>query len=233
MAIVPQHATATADVNGDAVFMFPDVPQGELWSGTTQISGAPSTGVGIVTGGGEYFGEMYGPGSYGPWTCSSTQRLAITASGLTPHAQYQAVWHADDKADQYSTYPAPITPIAVGGGGVVDVGNFPAIQTVDGTVGVTGTVTAQPSLVAVVPSGQVTMTGSIVTLPANTAAEGVVLTSPASNAHPIAVGGPLVTAGTGMILSPGQAPTPVLPVANANVFSAIGTAGDVLSFLVL
>jgi hypothetical protein len=233
MAIVPQHATATADVDGDATFMFPDVPQGELWSGTTQISGAPSTAVGVVTGGGEYFGDMYGPGSYGPWTCGATRKLVITATGLVPHTQYEAVWHADDKGAAYSTYPAPITPVAVSGGGTVDVGNFPAIQEVDGTVGVTGTVTTEPTLAVAVKSGQITMTGSIVTLPSDVAVQGVVLSAPASNGHPISIGGPLVTAGTGMILSPGQAPTPVLPVANADVLSAIGTNSDVLSFLVI
>jgi hypothetical protein len=232
MPIIPQHSTATADVSGDAIFMFPDVPQGELWSGTTQIAGAPSTAIGKVTGGGEYFGEMYGPGSYGPWTCGNSQRLSIAASGLNPHTQYEAVWHADDKGDQYSTYPAPVSPTTVSGGGTVDIGNFPAVQTVDGTVGVTGTVTTEPSLAGVVTSGQVTMTGSIVTLPANAAVQGVTLSAPASNGHPVSVGGPLVTAGSGMILSPGQAPTPVLPVANSDLLSAIGTAGDVLSFLV-
>ena len=143
---------------------------------------------------------------------------------------------------------APITPTTVVGGGVVDIGNFPAIQTVDGTVDVgnfpatqtvdgavtvTGTVTADPALVAVVKSGQVAMTGSIVNLPSNAASQGVVLTAPASNAGPVAVGAALVAPGTGMILSPGQAPTPVLPVANSNVLHAIGTSGDVLSFLVL
>lgn len=232
MPIVPQHATAIADPDGDATFMFPDVPQGELWSGTTQIAGAPSTTVGIVTGGGEYFGNMFGPGSYGPWTCGSSQRLVITATGLTPDAQYEAVWHADDKGSEYSTYPAPITPVAVGGGGTVDVGNFPAIQEVDGTVAVTGAVTAEPELAGAVRSGQVTMTGSIVSLPFFVAVQGVVLSVPSSNADPISVGGPLVAANTGMILSPGQAPTPVLPVANADAFSAVGTSGDVLSFLV-
>ena len=248
MAIVPQHADATADGSGDAVFMFPDVPQGELWTGTTQIAGAPSTAVGVVTGGGEYFGEMFGPGAYGPWTCGATRRLAISASGLTPGVQYQAVWHADDKGEQNATYPAPITPTTVVGGGVVDIGNFPPIQTVDGTVDVgnfpatqtvagavtvTGTVTADPALVAVVKSGQVAMTGSIVNLPSNAASQGVALTAPASNAGPIAVGAALVAPGTGMILSPGQAPTPVLPVANSSALHAIGTSGDVLSFLVL
>jgi hypothetical protein len=241
MPIVPKHATATADADGDATFAFPDVPQGELWSGTTQVSGAPSTMVGVVTGGAEYFGDVYGPGSYGPWTCGSTQRLIITASGLTPGVQYQAVWHADDKGETYSTYPAPITPVAVSGGGTVDIGNFPPIQEVDGTVdvgnfptsqAVTGTVTTEPTLAPAVTSGQVTMTGSIVTLPSHVPTQGVVLSTPASNGHAVSVGGPLVTTGTGLILSPGQAPTPVLPVANADELSAIGTSGDVLSWLV-
>lgn len=233
MPIVPQHAVATADGDGDATFVFPDVPQGTVYCGTTQISGAPSTAVGVVTGSGEYFGDMYGPGSYGPWTCGSTQKLAISATGLTPGTQYEAVWHADSEGAKTSTYPAPITPVAVSGGGTVDVGNFPAIQTVDGTViadqggapwAVTGVVASAPALASSAPGGQVVMTGSGVALPSHAATAGVVLSAPITNAHPIEIDG-------GFIVEPGEM-TPLLPVTNSDVFTATGTASDVLSFLV-
>jgi hypothetical protein len=228
MAIVPQHATAMADGSGDAVFVFPDVPQGELWCGTTQIRGAPATAVGIVTASGEFLGEMFGAGSWGPWTCGATRILAITTTGLNPGTQYQAVWHADSQGAEFSTYPSPITPTAVSGGGSVIVANFPAIQTVDGTVDVG----ALPKAAAV-ESGEVTMTGFVVNLPANAPVVGVVLSAPATNGNPVYVGGVAVAIGTGMILSPGQAPTPVLPVANSDALFAIGTGPDVLSFLVI
>lgn len=220
MAIVPQYATATADASGDAAFLFVDVPLGELWCGTTQVPNAPATFIGIVTATGAQLGQMNGPGSYGPWTCDHSQRLAISASGLTPHAQYQAIWHADDKGRDFSTYPAPITPTAVIGPvvGTVDVGNFPAVQTVDGTV------TALPSLAGSAPGGSVTMTGSAVTLPAHAATQGVVLSAPTTNVHGVSVNG-------GFALDPGQV-TPLLPVSNSDVFAATGTGPDVLTFLV-
>ena len=236
MPIVPQHATATSDGSGDAVFSFPQVPQGELWCGTTQIPDAPGGAVGKVTASGELLGSIYGPGSYGPWVCGATRVLAISVSALSPNTQYQAIWHADDKGNTTSTYPAPITPTVVSGGGTVTVDNFPAVQTVDGTVTATqGTVpwVTKGQQAAAVESGQVVMTGSDITLPSHPASEGVVLSAPSSNAHPIYVGGSAVTSGTGLILSPGQAPTPVLPVLNSDVLTAIGTSPDVLSYLVI
>lgn len=230
MAITPQHATATADVDGDAVFTFPDVAQGELWCGTTTIPGAPASAVGLVKAGGELLGSMAGSGSYGPWTADFSRKLTISVSGLAPLTQYQAVWHADSKGAEFSTYPAPITPTVVTGGGVVDIGNFPAIQEVDGTVAVSNF--PGPAQASAVESGQVSVTGSASPLPSHAATVGVTLSAPASNAHPVSIGGSGVTAGTGLILSPGQAPTPVLPVTNSNVLSVVGTAGDVVSFLV-
>lgn len=240
MAIVPQHATATADADGDAVFSFPDVPQGELWCGTTSIPGAPSTAVGMVTTGGQLVGATYGPGSYGPWIADYSQKLAISVTGLTPGVQYVAVWHADDKGTAFSTYPAPITSTVAGEVTIptpleifgtvtanqgdppweVDVTNFPATQPVSGTV------TAEPVLAGAVGSGQVSMTGSAVTLPAHAAVQGVVLSAPSANAHPITLGA------SGFVMEPGQT-TPLLPVTNSNLFSAVGTSGDLLSFLVI
>lgn len=231
MPIVPQHASATADASGDATFTFPDVPQGEIWCGTTQIPGAPATAVGMVTASGELIGQTTGSGSFGPWTCGSSRHLVISITGLTPHQQYQAIWHADSSGASFSTYPAAITPTTVAGGGSVDVANFPAVQTVDGTVDVGNF--PGPPLAPSVASGQVTMTGAAVPLPSHVPVVGVVLSAPASNVQPVSIGNPGVTAGTGLILSPGQAPTPVLPVANSDVLSVIGTSSDVVSFLVI
>jgi hypothetical protein len=249
MAIVAQHATDTADVDGDAIFSFPDVPQGQLWCGTTQVPGAPSTMNATVTAGGLLVGSMQGPGSFGPWTCDYSQKLIISAAGLSPGAQYQAVWHADDKGSAFSTYPAPITttvsgpvsvpvPLQVTGtviadqgappwavDGTVSVGNFPASQTVNGTV------TAAAQLAGTAPVGALTMTGSPVQLPNLGATQGVTLCAPVANTHPVAIGGPAVTATTGFVLDPGHI-TPLLPVVNADLLYAIGTGPDVLTLVV-
>jgi hypothetical protein len=235
--IVPQHATATADGDGDAVFAFPQVPQGELWCGTTQIPDAPSSATGMVTSSGELLGSVFGPGSYGPWTCGATRNLVISMSGLTPGTQYEAIWHADSEGASTSTYPAPIVPTVVAAGGTVIVANFPAIQEVDGTVTAEQgsppwEVVAEPSLAGSVESGQVTMNGAAVPLPSHAAVQGVVLSSPATNAAVIAIGAPGVTAGTGYQLTPGMT-SPILPVANSDELAGIGTASDVLSFLVI
>ena len=114
MAIVPQYATATADGSGNAIFTFPDVTLGETWTGTTQVVGAPSTHIGIVSGSGQTFGQMNGPGVYGPWTANHSQVLRISSTGLAAATQYQAVWHADNEGHDTATYPGPITPTVSG-----------------------------------------------------------------------------------------------------------------------
>jgi hypothetical protein len=230
MPIIPQHATATSNGAGNAVFTFPDVPQGQLWCGTTTIPGVPSTAVGMVRSSGELLGDIYGPGSYGPWIATETRRLTITMTGLAPNTQYQAVWHADSEGQATSVYPAPITPTVVAAGGTVVVANFPAVQTVDGTVDV-GNFPGPPQAGGV-ESGQLAVDASPTGFPPNPAVVGVVFSAPTSNAHPVYIGGGGVSTGTGLILSPGQV-TPVLPVTDSSDLSAVGTSGDVVSFLVI
>jgi hypothetical protein len=229
MAIVPQHAVDTADGDGDAVFAFPQVPQGQIWCGTTQIPGAPSSAVGMVTATGELLGAVFGPGSYGPWTCGATRNLAISMSGLTPGTQYEAIWHADSEGESTSTYPAPIVPTVVAAGGTVIVANFPAIQEVDGTVtadqgtpGADAWPVSEP-LATSAPGGSVTMTGGPEVVPSHPAVRGVSLLAPSANADPLTV--------NGATLDPGDS-TGLLPVDNSDVFTATGTSGDVLSYLV-
>jgi hypothetical protein len=245
MPIIPQFSTATADITGAAIFTFPDVPQGELWCGTTSIPNAPSDVTAMVTASGLLIGSMHGQGSFGPWTCDHSQKLAISATGLTPGAQYQAVWHADSKGREFSTYPAVITtsvagtvaiaqPVSVVGTVTanqgsppwqVTVSNFPATQPVSGTV------TALPQLAAAVTAGQVTMTGAAVQLPSHGATQGVMLRAPAANTHPLEIGPAGVATTTGLILDPASS-TPLLPVSNSNALYAIGTGPDVISFVV-
>lgn len=238
MAIVTQHATATADTGGDAVFSFPPVPMGQIWSGTTSIPLAPPSAVSTVTAGGLLVGAMYGPGSYGPWTVDHSSPLAISATGLTPSTQYQAVWHVDDKGNEFSTYPAPITPTISGsvsipvpvpasqsGPWTMAVNNFPATQPVSGTVSTT------PSLAPGVNAGRLTMTGAALTLPSLPVTQGVVLAAAKTNTAAVAVGPAGVTITTGLALEAGEL-TPLLPVANSNFLHAVGTSGDVLTFLV-
>jgi len=245
MSVQPQSAVSTADGSGEAVFMFPDVPVGQLWIGTVTIPKAPASAAGTVNLGGQPVGPIFGPGVYGPYVTDHTKRFSLSIVGLNPGTQYEAVWHADDEGQKYSTWPGTVTttvegtvviptpvdvaivsPLPVPVDGTVDVGNFPAVQPVSGTV------TTEPTLATSSPGGQLTMTGSALALPNHAAVQGVVLSAPTTNAHPIEVGDAGVTTTTGLILEPGGPPTPVLPVDNSNVLHAIGTSGDVLSFLV-
>jgi hypothetical protein len=233
MAVSTQLAPATADGAGEAVFMFPEVPQGELWIGTVTIPNAPATTAGTINLGGQPVGPLFGPGVYGPYIAGPTRRLSLSIVGLVPEKQYVGVWHADDQGQKFSTWPGTVTTTVEGTVVIptpvdvaivspipvpVDVGNFPATQPVSGTV------TTEPTLAASVPGGATTMTGSPVTLPSHAAVQGVVLSSPSSNGHPITLNG-------GFVMEPGQT-TPLLPVTNSDVFAATGTGPDVLSWLV-
>jgi hypothetical protein len=235
MAVQPQLAVATADGAGEAVFMFPDVPSGQLWIGTVTIPNAPATTAGTINVGGQPVGPLFGPGVYGPYVAGPTKRLSLSIAGLVPDTQYAAVWHADDGGEKYSTWPGTVTTTVEGTVVIptpVDVAIVsPLPVPVDGTVDVGNTVTTAPTLAATVQAGQVTMTGGIVNLASHAAVQGVVLSTAKTNTDPIEVGGPLVATNTGLIIEPG-AMTPLLPVDNSDVLHAIGTSGDVLSFLV-
>jgi hypothetical protein len=225
MAVSTQLATATADADGDGTFMFPDVPSGELWIGTVTIPSAPASAAGTVDLGGSPVGPLFGPGIYGPYIAGPTRRLSLSVGGLTPGTQYTAVWHADDEGQKYSTWPGTVTTTVEGTvviptpvdvtvtapdplpvDGTVDVGNFPG-----------------PTLVSAATGGTVSMTGGPISLPNHAATVGVTLWCPSGNAHIVQV--------NGATLSPGEW-TPLLPVNNSDVFTATGTSGDVLSFLV-
>jgi len=235
MAVQPQSAIATADSAGEAVFMFPDVPSGQLWIGTVTIPKAPASAAGTINLGGQPVGPIFGPGVYGPYVTDHTKRFSLSIVGLVPDTQYEAVWHADDEGQKYSTWPGTVTTTVEGTVVIptpVDVAIVsPLPVPVSGTVDVGNTVTTAPTLAATVQAGQATMSGFVVNLANHAAVQGVVLSAPKTNTDPIEVGGPLVSTTTGFIIEPGEM-TPLLPVANSDVLSAIGTSGDVLSFLV-
>lgn len=236
MAVTIQTAAATADGSGDAVFMFPEVPTGELWIGTVSIPEAPATTVGRITVGGAAVGTLFGPGLYGPYIGDHTRRVGIVATGLTPNEQFQAVWHADDQGQKFTTWPGTVSTTVEGTVVIptpVDVDIVaPLPVPVDGTVtanqGTPGSspwpVTSTPDLAGSAVGGSVTMTGGPDTLPNHAATEGVTLSAPKTNTDPITLNG-------GFVIEPEQM-TPVFPVDNSDVFTATGTSGDVLSFLV-
>lgn len=238
MAVAPQYASETADGSGDAVFMFPDVPQGQLWIGTVTIPTAPASAVGTVNVGGSPVGPLFGPGIYGPYIADYSRRLSLTITGLMPDTQYQAVWHADDEGEKYSTWPGTVTT-TVEGTVVIPVpveiqGTVTALQG-DPPWAVDGTVTADQGtpgsaawpvvepLATAATGGSVSMTGGAVAVPSHAATRGVFLLAPSANAAPLTV--------NGATLDPGDS-TGLLPVDNSDVFTATGTSGDVLSFLV-
>lgn len=100
MAIAVQYAEDTAEAPGDAIFTFPDVPQGAIYCGPTIIPAAPRTASALVLAGGQVIGNMRGAGMFGPWVADDTRKLSIVCSGLVVGQQYVAVWHAEVNGPQ-------------------------------------------------------------------------------------------------------------------------------------
>jgi hypothetical protein len=147
MAIVRQYAEATANGSGEAIFAFAVPPQGTAWCGTISIPGAPAAASSMVSLSGLLVGSMFGAGFYGPFTAYANEVLAISAVGLTPNVQYQAVWWTDTTSPP--TYPAPITGVTIlsGFAGTVPVEVIGPV-TVEGTVDVGDTVTVNGTVTA-------------------------------------------------------------------------------------
>jgi hypothetical protein len=224
VAVITHTATATADAAGEGVFLFPDVPLGQIWVGTTTMPTAEPGVMVVVSTGGQLVGSMQGNGSYGPWISDHSRRLELSASGMTPGRQYVAVWHADDQGRQSSTYPATITNAIVGAVTIAEpldviVDNFPATQPVSGIV---DTIPIKP---AGPPSGRLVMTGAPVPFPNSPpSVQGVVLSALRTNVAPILFGAFAVDAGN---------ITPLLPLSNASPLFVTGTAADVLTYLII
>lgn len=210
--IVPQHAVATSDGSGHAVFKFADVPLGEVWSGTVQIIGAPAGMVGIVQGGGETYGQMNGPGTFGPYTTGHSQPLTISATGLVAATQYEAVWHADSTGSVNAAVPQVISPMTPGSfvipnplpvsGTVTALQGSPPWEVDFAPGSVVGT---DPTLAPVTGqqtsnTSQVQLSSSVSTVPPN----GLLITALPTNAAPGVYFGPTgVTTSTGDLLQPG------------------------------
>lgn len=151
-------------------------------------------------------------------TPSGTQDVNITKVGGTAFALGQQL--------ATSSLPVVLT--------TAQINTLTPLTTVAVTQSGSWTVTANPALVASVIVGQYKLTSSAVQLASNVLTNGVIFTAKSTNTGNIFLGGASVNTtadgtGNGYILEPGASTSAA--ITNTNVYYAIGTANDVLSWV--
>ena len=106
-AAVPSSYPATTAA-GSATFTYQSVPDGNVWTGTLTIAGAPLTAAFTANCGSTVLGSWGGPTVYGPIQLTGNQQLVITATGLSPGVAYTCCWQGAND----TKVPAPTWPDA-------------------------------------------------------------------------------------------------------------------------
>jgi hypothetical protein len=101
--------SATADINGQASFVYPSPPAGVSWTGTLNCANAPLASVFNAVIGGTSWGSWGGNSVFGPIQIlgQGSEQLTVSATGLTANTAYE-VWLLGS-SDQ-SVNLAPIWP---------------------------------------------------------------------------------------------------------------------------
>ena len=141
-----QPVSAVADANGEALFKFESVPNGQYWTGVLSCPLAPVSGQFIATNlGVDYFGLWIANNPFGPMYLPSGQ-IWVQASGLVPSNTYVVYFTGYVSTGEVT---APVWPMPIAN---------TTIATVVGTVNVNYVAASLPFTYAVsgtvqVPSG--------------------------------------------------------------------------------
>ena len=81
---------AVASSSGGATFNFPAVPNGQTWTGTVTVIGAPDSASMTISSVhvGNDIGQFIGGNNWGPLQLQSGDQLIVTATGLTANTGY-------------------------------------------------------------------------------------------------------------------------------------------------
>ena len=103
-------ADGTSNSAGAITITFPPVAVNSIASGTVSVPGAPQGAVWNVLVNGQSQGQMVGSTPFGTLQIENSDTLSLTATGVLPSTQYQAVFIG---AIDYGTVPSAIpTPQA-------------------------------------------------------------------------------------------------------------------------
>ena len=81
---------AVASSTGGATFSFPAVPNGQIWTGTVTVIGAPDSATMTISSIhlGNDIGQFIGGNNWGPLQLQSGDQPIVTATGLVPGTTY-------------------------------------------------------------------------------------------------------------------------------------------------
>jgi hypothetical protein len=81
---------AVADSSGNATYNFPAVPNGQIWTGTVTVIGAPDSATFTLSSihVGNDIGQFIGGNNWGPLQLQSGDQLIVTATGLLANTAY-------------------------------------------------------------------------------------------------------------------------------------------------
>jgi hypothetical protein len=103
-----EYATGPSDGLGTVTLSFSAPPVGRIWQGTVTIPDASGTSSWVLSVGGQKFGNLAGPGPYGPLQAQSGQIIKLVGSGLSLSIPYTAVLSGiNDPQESPSLYTGP------------------------------------------------------------------------------------------------------------------------------
>jgi hypothetical protein len=121
-----EYATSKSDGSGAVTLKFFAPPVGRVWQGTVTIPDASGLSLWTLSVGGQKFGNLGGPGPYGPLQAQSGQVIQLVGSGLLPASPYTAVLSGiNDPQESPSLYTGPNALPSPAAPGVVTISGQP------------------------------------------------------------------------------------------------------------
>jgi hypothetical protein len=123
-----EYATSKSDGSGAVTLKFFAPPVGRVWQGTVTIPDASGSSLWTLSVGGQKFGNLGGPGPYGPLQAQSGQVIQLVGSGLLPASPYTAVLSGiNDPQESPSLYTGPNALPSPAAPGVVTISGLPLL----------------------------------------------------------------------------------------------------------
>jgi hypothetical protein len=123
-----EYATSKSDGSGAVTLKFSAPPVGRVWQGTVTIPDASGSSLWTLSVGGQKFGNLGGPGPYGPLQAQSGQVIQLVGSGLLPASPYTAVLSGiNDPQESPSLYTGPNALPSPAAPGVVTISGLPLL----------------------------------------------------------------------------------------------------------
>ena len=138
-----------ASSSGGATFNFPAVPNGQTWTGTVTVIGAPDTATMTISSVhvGNDIGQFIGGNNWGPLQLQNGDQLVVTATGLVPGTAYICNFQgtAITGGDPGITYPEAYAHTVTIRSQTTQLANSSSAMSASGTTSLTVKVPVNPN----------------------------------------------------------------------------------------